>query len=222
MDIDLTTSEDQISWEQDQCPWNREVGAQVHRCAIKNTSICIYFCGIEYLDKVLCSYPHSNPNRGDKIIKGEVDIKGPFLSKSGICEPVIRSLPEWFGIEEANRRYLEDIDASPTFLALVESKVVGFLTLKEHGLYTAEIQIMAVLPGLHRRGIGSGLLDVGQDYLRSKGIEYLQVKTLSASHPDGSYILTRAFYHSRGFRPLEEFPDLWGEENPCLQMVKSL
>jgi hypothetical protein len=25
-----------------------------------------------------------------------------------------------------------------------------------------------------------------------------------------------------GFRPLEEFTDLWGEQNPCLQMIKSL
>jgi hypothetical protein len=25
-----------------------------------------------------------------------------------------------------------------------------------------------------------------------------------------------------GFRPLEEFPELWGDANPCLQMIKSL
>ena len=27
---------------------------------------------------------------------------------------------------------------------------------------------------------------------------------------------------SMGFRPLQEFPELWGKENPCLQMVKGL
>ncbi len=28
--------------------------------AIKDTSICKYFCGIKYLDSVLCSYPYEN------------------------------------------------------------------------------------------------------------------------------------------------------------------
>ena len=32
-----------------------------HRCAVKNISICPYFCGIEYLDTVLCCYPNENP-----------------------------------------------------------------------------------------------------------------------------------------------------------------
>jgi hypothetical protein len=33
----------------------------LHRCAVKNTSICPYFCGIEYLDTLLCCYPNENP-----------------------------------------------------------------------------------------------------------------------------------------------------------------
>ena len=32
----------------------------VHKCAVKNISICKYFCGVKYLDSVLCSYPHGN------------------------------------------------------------------------------------------------------------------------------------------------------------------
>ena len=30
----------------------------------------------------------------------------------------------------------------------------------------------------------------------------------------------RQFYSSLGFLPLEEFPELWGKENPCLMLVK--
>ena len=131
MDIDLTTSQDLISWDQDGCPWNRVEGSQFHRCAIKSTSICPFFCGIEYLDKVLCSYPQSNPYRDEKIIKVKVDVQGPFLGMSAVCEPVIRSLPEWFGIEEANRQYLKDIDDLLTLLALDAGTVVGFLTLNQ-------------------------------------------------------------------------------------------
>jgi hypothetical protein len=33
---------------------------------------------------------------------------------------------------------------------------------------------------------------------------------------------TRAFYQAVGFLPIEEFPDLWGAENPCLLMLRPL
>jgi hypothetical protein len=33
----------------------------VHKCALKNVSICPYFCGVEYLDTLLCCYPNENP-----------------------------------------------------------------------------------------------------------------------------------------------------------------
>ena len=52
------------------------------------------------------------------------------------------------------------------------------------------------------------------------GVEFLQVKTLSGKHPDEGYKKTRAFYLADGFRPLEEFPNLWGLENPALQLIK--
>jgi len=64
MDIDLATSEGEIEWQQDRCPWNEAEGTNAHKCAVKNVSICPYFCGIEYLDTVLCSYPHENPLEG--------------------------------------------------------------------------------------------------------------------------------------------------------------
>ena len=65
MDIDLVS--DNIDWNQSNCPWNIAENTKEHKCAIKNTSICKYFCGIKYLDNVLCSYPHENKD----IIKDE-------------------------------------------------------------------------------------------------------------------------------------------------------
>lgn len=61
MDIDLATPGNMISWEQDRCPWNKADKTGEHRCAIKNESLCHYFCGVEYLDTILCCYPHPNP-----------------------------------------------------------------------------------------------------------------------------------------------------------------
>ena len=59
MDIDLTSG-DKTSWKQSRCPWNEAEKTSIHKCAVKNISICDYFCGIEYMDNVLCCYPDKN------------------------------------------------------------------------------------------------------------------------------------------------------------------
>jgi hypothetical protein len=61
MDIDLTTPAGEIVWRQDACLLIAAEGSRVHQCALKNVSISPHFCGIEYLDSVLCCYPHPNP-----------------------------------------------------------------------------------------------------------------------------------------------------------------
>ena len=58
MDIDLAS--EGVDWNQTQCPWNVADSLNKHRCAVKGTSICKYFCGIKFLDSVLCSYPYEN------------------------------------------------------------------------------------------------------------------------------------------------------------------
>ncbi|MBR6484041.1 MAG: hypothetical protein IKT14_03390 [Clostridiales bacterium] len=58
MDIDLVS--DNVDWDQCACPWNLAENTKEHKFAVKDTSICKYFCGIKYLDSVLCSYPHKN------------------------------------------------------------------------------------------------------------------------------------------------------------------
>lgn len=153
---------------------------------------------------------------------GDITIQGPFLGKAAVCEPVLRSLPEWFGIEEATAQYIRDIEEMPTLLALEGDQVIGFLTLRKHNEFSAEIHVIGVRPEMHRRGVGRALVARAEEYLRQQSAEYLQVKTLSARHPDEGYRRTREFYLAMGFRPLEEFPTLWGEENPCLQMIKRL
>ena len=61
MDIDLAGSS---PWPQAPCPWNTAENSAAHRCAVKNVSICPYFCGIQHPDTVLCCYPRENPFKG--------------------------------------------------------------------------------------------------------------------------------------------------------------
>jgi GNAT superfamily N-acetyltransferase len=149
-------------------------------------------------------------------------IKGPLLHQSEVCNAVLRALPEWFGIERAILQYVQDVDSLPTFIASMEGETAAFLTLKLHNVYSAEIYVMGVYTQWHRYGIGKSLLAAAEKWLRDQDIQYLQVKTLADKDPNPNYAHTRAFYFKMGFRPLEVIEDIWGPENPCLVMVKSL
>lgn len=141
--------------------------------------------------------------------------------ESAACERILRSLPEWFGIEESLLRYVADTAILETIVAEVMGTIVGFASIRPHNVFSAEIDAMAVAAGRHGEGIGRALVEDVESRLRARGVEFLQVKTLGPSRPNEPYERTRGFYNRLGFRPLEE-NDLWGEVNPCLMLVKHL
>ena len=138
------------------------------------------------------------------------------------CEQILRALPEWFGIEESIVSYRKDIEKMPTWVAIDNDQIIGFFTVRYHNKYSAEIQVMGVLKEYHYKGVGRALIEHIEKLLREQKVEYLQVKTLGPSRECHEYKLTRRFYGSAGFRPLEESTKMWDEANPCLIMVKRL
>jgi ribosomal protein S18 acetylase RimI-like enzyme len=155
-------------------------------------------------------------------LREEILVRTQESGSGDVCRTILATLPSWFGIPASVEDYVAVSDASRTIVASRGDRDIGFLTLVSHGPYAAEIYVMGVLPHEHRRGIGRILLTEAERQLAGSGIEFLQVKTLSSRKPDDGYDRTRAFYLSVGFRPLEEFPDLWDSDNPALQMTKAL
>ena len=149
-------------------------------------------------------------------------IDGPRLGTSSLCMPILRALPEWFGIEEALLEYEKEIDALPTFLAYSGAKLVGFLSIKQHFPSTAEVFVMGVHRASLRQGIGRRLMENAFQWAESQSIEYMQVKTLGPSRESIEYTATRNFYLAMGFHPLEELKKIWDENNPCLILVKRI
>lgn len=148
----------------------------------------------------------------------------------GTVERLLRSLPDWFGIESSIAAYVVKARELPTYLAWAgtgfqvpdeDHRPVGVLLAARHFPQAAEIYLMAVEPGVHRRGVGRALVEALETDLIADGVELLQVKTLGPSRPDAGYDKTRQFYTRMHFRPLEEIHGLW-PENPCLVMVKVL
>jgi ribosomal protein S18 acetylase RimI-like enzyme len=154
---------------------------------------------------------------------------------------LLRQLPGWFGIESSIVEYVEAARHLPAYLAWpaaaaataaggtdgqsasggTDGQPAGVLLAARHFPAAAEIYLMAVAPGQHRRGAGRALVAALEADLIADGVRFLQVKTSGPARPDPGYDKTRQFYAGVGFEPLEEIHGLWAE-NPCLIMIKTL
>ncbi|RVT46826.1 GNAT family N-acetyltransferase [Rubrivivax albus] len=147
---------------------------------------------------------------------------GPALQRQQECEAVLRSLPRWFGIEDALRMYVEDTGTKPTFAFEENGKVIGFISLRQHFPEAWEVHCMAVHAAFRNKGLGSALLELGERWAAEQGARFLQVKTVAETSTSREYAETRKFYLAKGFVPLEVFPELWDPHNPALQLVKAV
>ncbi len=134
---------------------------------------------------------------------------------------LLNQLPDWFGLPESTEEYCRCCKDMPFWAETVDTKVRGFIALKETGAFTAEICVMGVLADHHHHGVGTALFKALYNYAKEKGYEFIQVKTVQKGHYK-EYDLTNQFYESLGFRELECFPDLWGKNNPCQIYIKAV
>lgn len=151
-------------------------------------------------------------------------IQPPVPGLGEQVERVLRTLPAWFGIESALQEYVADAARLPTLTALdsESGEVIGVLMLNQHFPHAAEVHVVGILPAWHRQGIGRLLQTHAEAWLRTRNVQYLQVKTVGPSSDDPNYAMTRRFYEAMGFVALEEIKTLWSERNPCLIMIKRL
>lgn len=139
--------------------------------------------------------------------------------KHDICNKILRALPKWFEIEHSITEYSKATEEMPFYVVYDEGKPIGFVAIKVHNKYTAEVYVMGVLEEYHRKGVGKILINSCREYCLVNGMEFLTVKTLDESISYIYYENTRRFYLSVGFKPLEVFRTLWDENNPCLFMA---
>jgi GNAT superfamily N-acetyltransferase len=149
-----------------------------------------------------------------------VNIIGPIVDRQPEIERILRSLPRWFGIEDALLKYVADSATQPTFAAEVDGRLVGFITLTQHFPEAWEVHCIAVAADARNGGIGTILLRRAERYAAERGARFLQVKTVAQTAPSPEYAETRKFYEAKGFTAVEVFPTLWHPRNPALQLIK--
>lgn len=135
---------------------------------------------------------------------------------------LLDTLPEWFGIAEANAGYVDAARTMETWSVRDSAgRVLGVTLVDRHFPHVAEIHLIVVDREVQGSGVGTAMLEAIEADAVRRGVRMLEVKTLGASDPDAGYARTRHFYEKFGFLALEE-TDLWGEQSPCLIMVKPL
>ena len=134
---------------------------------------------------------------------------------------ILASVPEWFGIPEANAQYVADVGRLPSYLAVDGDDVVGVALLAEHFPESRELHLLAVRRDRHRQGIGRLLVETVVADLRQAGVRLLEVHTVGPSHEDEGYARTRAFYLALGFVAMNELQRIdWN--GPTLILVRPL
>lgn len=135
---------------------------------------------------------------------------------------LLATVPEWFGIPEANQEYIDAARVKETWTVRDDDgRVVGVTLLDRHYPWAVDVYLTVVDRAHHGTGVGTAMIDAVVEECRRSGVKLLQVKTLGESHPDEGYARTRHFYKKMGFLELEE-TDLWGEQTPCLIMVRPI
>ena len=153
----------------------------------------------------------------DLIIKKIIDKK----EKEIISKEVLYDLPEWFGLPESTKEYIEDSQDKPFLACYADNEVAGFIVLNATSKDTADIFVMGIKKKFHRMRIGTKLNTEFENMAKSLGYSYSQVKTVKMGHYK-EYDITNEFYIAMGYKELECFPTLWDEWKPCQIYIKYL
>ncbi|PTY37852.1 hypothetical protein BGP77_15380 [Saccharospirillum sp. MSK14-1] len=137
------------------------------------------------------------------------------------CFDIFAELDGWFGSEELNNEYAEQLCEANSLVGLIDNNVEGVISLLYHYDTTAEIYSMAVSLAHHHQGIGTQLLTAAEALAKRRHCSFLHVKTLGDTLPHPGYQNTRAFYESYGFRKLFQTEDLWNGL-PTMLYVKTV
>jgi kynurenine formamidase/GNAT superfamily N-acetyltransferase len=149
-----------------------------------------------------------------------VKLIDPMLAKKS-CRSIAATLPEWFGIPEANERYEEGMLDRVSFAAYLDANVIGMITLEFPYVNNANIYWMGVKRSFHGNHIGKKLLQIAENHCQELGCSSLTVETLSAKQHDENYLKTYYFYKKSGFKPLFEMYT-YDPHNLMVYMQKTL
>lgn len=71
------------------------------------------------------------------------------VEKAEIIKTVLADLPEWFGLPESTKEYIQDGSLLPLWAAFYEDEPIGFVTLTSTSDACGEVHCMGVKKSHH-------------------------------------------------------------------------
>lgn len=122
---------------------------------------------------------------------------------------IIRLLPEYF-LPGYLPEIENDVRKDENLVAELENKVAGFINYKIITPDLAEVQWMAISPGVQGKGIGSALMDEFTNQIRKLAIKAIELSTIASTDNFEPYQRTRKFYEKFGFKEIRIDKDYYG------------
>jgi GNAT superfamily N-acetyltransferase len=159
-----------------------------------------------------------------------LEVRPLAIGDAPTCDQIILSLPRHFGYETGRAACAQAVRTSEGWVATLDGRVVGFLTVQPQNATTVEITWMAVHAERRGQGIGRRLIERLRQETQAQGYRLLLVSTLAPSYEgdtegpvEEGYAATRAFYHTVGFLDICEVPLYWGVgSDPALLLIMPL
>lgn len=126
---------------------------------------------------------------------------------SFVDEARLYGTPHVPALDETLEALTERLSRSTSWVAEVDGRIVGAVSLRSYRLGGPDIERLMVAPDMRGQGIASVLLAVAEDHARSLGQERVQLIVGDLAEAN------RAIYEHLGWRhvstePLEAFPDV--------------
>lgn len=119
-----------------------------------------------------------------------------------LCRKLTASLPDYFGLPEANEHYAAGVRARTNFAAHEDEAQIALISLDFPYPSNCNIYWMAVAPEFQGKGLGNALVEAACTYAKAQGAHTMTVETLAPSEVDANYLKTYKFYEACGFEPL--------------------
>jgi GNAT superfamily N-acetyltransferase len=108
-----------------------------------------------------------------------LEVRPLAVGDAPMCDQIILSLPRHFGYETGREACAQAVRTSEGWVATLDGRVIGFLTVQPQNATTVEITWMAVHAERRGQGIGRRLIERLRQETQAQGYRLLLVSTLA-------------------------------------------
>ncbi len=109
-----------------------------------------------------------------------VQVRRSRADDADACVAVVKALPGYF-TQSTHDEVRRDVPIHPSWVAVEDDQIVGFVLAPRRFTAGAEITFAAVVPSRRGNGVGTALVERCLADLAAEGVSMVEVKTLDSA-----------------------------------------